>query len=45
MALNILDQPPADWAAFQNRLGRYNELDALLVIVEQIRSGKEKDQN
>ena len=45
MSLNILDQPPADWAQFQLRLGRFNELQELLKEVEVIMSGKEKDRN
>lgn len=43
MALAVLDSPPADWPAFQRRLGQYIELAALIDIVKDTMSGKEND--
>lgn len=44
MALSVFDSPPADWPAFQKRLGAYVELAELIVIVKEAMSGKENDQ-
>lgn len=43
MALSIFDSPPADWAAFQKRMGQYLELADLIDIVKEAMSGAEKD--
>lgn len=44
MALEVFDSPPADWSAFQRRLGQYQELAELIAIVEKTMRGKENDQ-
>lgn len=44
MALAVFDSPPADWAAFQKRLGSYCELADLIDIVKETMSGMEKDE-
>ena len=44
MALECFDSPPADWAAFQNRAGRYYELADLIDIVAKIMAGNETDE-
>ncbi len=43
MALSVFDSPPADWPAFQRRLGQYVELAELIVIVQDAMTGKEND--
>lgn len=43
MALSVFDSPPADWPAFQRRLGQYMELAALIDITKQAMSGQEND--
>ena len=43
MALSVFDSPPADWAAFQRRLGQYMELAELIAIVQDAMTGKEND--
>lgn len=44
MALAVFDSPPADWPAFQRRLGQYIELADLIDIVKDVMSGQENDQ-
>jgi hypothetical protein len=44
MALAVFDSPPADWPAFQRRLGQYVELAALIDIVKNVMSGLENDE-
>lgn len=44
MALGMLDSPPADWPAFQRRLGQYMELADLIDIVKNTMSGMENDE-
>lgn len=44
MALDVFDSPPADWVAFQRRLGQYIELAGLIEIVKTAMSGAEKDE-
>lgn len=44
MALDVMDSPPPDWAAFKQRLGAYVELDELIGIVKEAMSGEERDQ-
>lgn len=44
MALEVFDFPPADWPAFQKRLGAYVELAELIDIVKDAMSGEERDQ-
>mgnify|MGYP001598678085 CR=1 FL=1 len=44
MALEVFGSPPADWSAFQKRLGQYIELAELIDIVKEAMSGKENDQ-
>lgn len=44
MALEVFDSPPADWPAFQRRLGQYQELADLISIVAQAMRGQENDQ-
>lgn len=44
MALDVLDSPPADWPGFQERLGRYRELKALIDALKDAMSGMEKDE-
>lgn len=44
MALAVFDSPPADWPAFQRRLGQYMELADLIDIVKNTMSGLEKDE-
>lgn len=43
MALEVFDSPPADWAAFQRRMGQYVELADLIDIVKEAMSGAEHD--
>ena len=43
MALEVFDSPPADWAAFQRRMGQYVELHDLIGIVRDAMSGQEND--
>lgn len=45
MALEVFDSPPADWPAFQRRLGQYVELAALIEIVKDVMNGLENDQS
>ena len=44
MALAVFDSPPADWPAFQRRLGQYMELADLIDIVKNVMSGLENDE-
>lgn len=44
MALAVFDSPPADWPAFQRRLGQYMELADLVDIVKNVMSGLENDE-
>lgn len=40
----VFDSPPADWPAFQKRLGAYQEIAALLDEVNEAMKGLEKDE-
>lgn len=44
MALECFDSPPSDWAGFRQRIGAYQELDALIGIVKYAMSGLEIDE-
>ena len=43
MALDVLDSPPSDWAAFQRRLGGYVELANVIHEIESVMRGYESD--
>lgn len=43
MALAVFESPPADWPAFQKRMGAYVELAELIAIVQDAMAGKEHD--
>lgn len=44
MERDVFEMPPQNWDAFQRRLGGYIELEALLIQVNEVMSGNEKDE-
>jgi hypothetical protein len=44
MESEIFEHPPADWPAFQRRLGQYLELQNLIADLNEVMKGLEKDE-
>lgn len=44
MESEIFEHPPADWPAFQRRMGQYMELQDLIITLNEAMKGMEKDE-
>lgn len=44
MESEIFEHPPADWPAFQRRLGQYLELQDLIIGLNESMKGLERDE-
>lgn len=44
MESEIFEHPPADWSAFQRRLGQYLELQDLIIGLNESMKGLERDE-
>lgn len=44
MESEVFEHPPANWDQFQRRLGQYYELQALIIDLNEMMKGNEKDE-